>query len=138
MIALKKVWLSTLQRKYRINSGFTCRVFGLKENSIQIIAGDVGGGFEANFLWTRNTCPYLEALFWINPSDGMSQDQNGFKQDLERDYTAKVKGAFDKSGQLKALETDIIADMGCDGAEKSLRIRNAFERWYFCIRTLCM
>ena len=36
-----------------------------------------------------------------------------------RDYTAKVKGAFDKSGQLKTLETDIIADMGCDGAERA-------------------
>ena len=99
---------------------YLSRVFGLKENSIQIIAGDVGGGFGSKLSMDTEYLPILGSIILDKPvrwHESRSEwIQAGFGA---RDYTAKVKGAFDKSGQLKALETDIIADMGCDGAERA-------------------
>ena len=99
---------------------YLSRVFGLKENSIQIIAGDVGGGFGSKLSMDTEYLPILGSIILGKPVRWHESRAEWIHAGFgARDYTAKVKGAFDKSGHLKALETDIIADMGCDGAERA-------------------
>lgn len=99
---------------------YLSRVFGLKENSIQIIAGDVGGGFGSKLSMDTEYLPILGSIILGKPVRWHESRTEWIHAGFgARDYTAKVKGAFDKSGKLKALETDIIADMGCDGAERA-------------------
>ena len=99
---------------------YLSRVFGLRENSIQIIAGDVGGGFGSKLSMDTEYLPILGSIILGKPVRWYETRAEWIHAGFgARDYKARVKGAFDKSGKLRALETNIIADMGCDGAERA-------------------
>ena len=99
---------------------YLAQVFGLKENRIQIIAGDVGGGFGAKLSVDCEFLPVLGSILtgrpvkWFESRSGWIQA--GF---AARDYQTTSRAAFKKDGKLLALETEIVADMGCDGAERA-------------------
>lgn len=102
---------------------FLSQVFGLSESRIQVLAGDVGGGFGAKLGVDGEYLPVLAALHlgrpvkWIETRTGWLHAGPG-----ARDFTANCQAAFNRDGQLLALTTDIIADMGCDGAERACGI----------------
>ena len=99
---------------------YLAQVFGLKENRIQVIAGDVGGGFGAKLSVDCEFLPVLGSILTGKPIK-WSESRSGWIQAgfAARDYHATSKAAFTKDGKLLALETDIVADMGCDGAERA-------------------
>jgi carbon-monoxide dehydrogenase large subunit len=102
---------------------YLAQVFGIPESRIQVIAGDVGGGFGAKLSVDCEYLPVLATILlgrpvrwfesrseWIHTGPGA------------RDYDTRSRAAFRRDGTLIAMETDILADMGCDGAERACGI----------------
>jgi carbon-monoxide dehydrogenase large subunit len=102
---------------------FLSQVFGLAESRIQVLAGDVGGAFGAKLGVDGEYLAVLAALQlgrpvkWIETRAGWIHGGPG-----ARDFEARCQAAFDCDGRLLALTTDILADMGCDGAERACGI----------------
>ncbi len=102
---------------------FLSQVFELPESRIQVLAGDVGGGFGAKLGVDGEYLPVLAALRlgrpvkWIETRTDWLHAGPG-----ARDFEARCRAAFDTDGRLLALCTDILADMGCDGAERACGI----------------
>ncbi len=99
---------------------FMAQVFGLPETRIQVLADDVGGGFGAKLSVDCEYLPVLasillgRAVMWFESRcDWMHAGP------AARDYQTRSRAAFTRDGSLLALETDILADMGVDGAERA-------------------
>lgn len=99
---------------------YLSQVFGIPEPRIQVLADDVGGGFGAKLAVDTEYLPVLAAILlgrpvryfetrgeWLHAGPGA------------RDYRTRSRAAFRRDGTLVAMETDVLADMGCDGAERA-------------------
>lgn len=99
---------------------YMSQVFSIPESQIRIVVGDVGGGFGAKLGVDTELVPVLASILlgrpvkWFEPrSEWMSAGPGA------RDYKVRSRAAFDSSGRLLACETDVLADMGCDGSERA-------------------
>ena len=99
---------------------FMAQVFGLPESRVQVLADDVGGGFGAKLSVDCEYLPVLasillgRAVMWFESRSAWLH-----AGPAARDYHTRVRAAFKRDGTLLALETDILADMGVDGAERA-------------------
>ena len=98
-------------------------VMTIPESKIQVIVGDVGGGFGAKLAFDAEYLPAIASRIygvpvkWIEPREGwiMSSTQ-------ARDFIGFTRAAFDEKGRLLAVDTDVMGDVGCDGAERACGI----------------
>jgi len=96
------------------------RVFGIAETRIQVLAGDVGGGFGAKLSVDCEFLPVLGSLLTGRPVKWFESRSEWIHAGFAaRDYHTRSRAAFKRDGTLLALETDILADVGCDGAERA-------------------
>ena len=96
------------------------QVFGIPETKIQVLADDVGGGFGAKLSVDGEYMPVLASILTGRPVCWFETRSEWIHSGpAARDYTTSVRAGFQRDGTLVALETDIIADMGCDGAERA-------------------
>jgi len=99
------------------------QVFGIPESRIEVLAGDVGGGFgaklsvDSEYFAVLGTMLCHKPVRWSETRAGWMHAGPG-----ARDYHATSRAAFDRNGAVIAMETDIVADMGCDGAERGCGI----------------
>jgi carbon-monoxide dehydrogenase large subunit len=99
------------------------RVLSIPESKLQVIVGDVGGGFGAKLAFDAEYLPAIASKIygvpvkWIEPREGwiISSTQ-------ARDFIARTRAAFDAKGKLLAVDTDVMGDVGCDGAERACGI----------------
>ena len=99
---------------------YMSQVFGIPETHIQVIAGDVGGGFGAKLGVDTEHVAALAAIVTGRPVKWFeSRSEWMHAGPAARDYKVRSRAAFRADGTLLAAETDVLADMGCDGAERS-------------------
>ena len=99
---------------------YMSQVFGIPETHIQVVVGDVGGGFGAKLSVDTELVPVLATILLGRPVKWFeSRSEWMFAGPAARDYKVRARAAFDSDGKLLACETDVIADMGCDGAERA-------------------
>lgn len=98
---------------------FMSHVFDLPESRVQVLAGDVGGGFGAKLSIDTEYLPALASIVLGRPVKWIETRAEWiFAGPAARDFRARCRAAFRRDGTLLAQETDIVADMGCDGAER--------------------
>ncbi len=98
---------------------YMSKVFGIPETHIQVVVGDVGGGFGAKLSVDTELIPALAAILLGRPVKWFeSRSEWMFAGPAARDYKIRARAAFDSNGKLLACESDVLADMGCDGAER--------------------
>ena len=96
------------------------QVFGIPETRIQVIANDVGGGFGAKLSVDCEYLPALGSILTGRPVKWFESRSEWIHAGFAaRDYHTRSRAAFKRDGTLIAMETDILADMGCDGAERA-------------------
>ena len=111
------VRLST-QVPHQARSYFS-RVFGIPEHRVKVLTGDVGGGFGLKSALDAEYIPVLARSCYGGRCVGSKVAPNRLVSGPGcRDTTGKFRAGFLKDGTLVAFETDVMADMGCDGAEK--------------------
>ncbi len=99
------------------------QVMSIPESKIQVIVGDVGGGFGAKLAFDAEYLPAIASRIygvpvkWIEPRQGWIQSST-----QARDFIARTRAAFDENGRLLAVDTDVMGDVGCDGAERACGI----------------
>lgn len=99
---------------------YMSQVFGIPETHIQVVVGDVGGGFGAKLSVDTELIPALATILLGRPVKWFeSRSEWMFAGPAARDYKVRSRAAFDSQGRLLACETDVLADMGCDGAERA-------------------
>lgn len=98
---------------------YMSQVLGVPEARIQVLAGDVGGGFGAKLAVDVEHVPALASMLMGRPIKYVETRKEWLHAGpAARDIRTRSRGAFSREGRLLALETDILADMGCDGAER--------------------
>ena len=98
---------------------YMSQVFGIPETRIQVVVGDVGGGFGAKLGVDTELVPVLASILLGRPVKWFeSRSEWMFAGPAARDYKVRARAAFDSDGKILACETDVLADMGCDGAER--------------------
>ena len=96
------------------------QVFDIPETKIQVLANDVGGGFGAKLSVDGEFMPVLGSILTGRPVVWFeSRSEWIHAGPAARDYRTKVRAAFDRDGRITAMTTDVLADMGCDGAERA-------------------
>ena len=96
------------------------QVFAIPETKIQVLADDVGGGFGAKLSVDGEYMPVLASILTGRPVCWFeSRSEWIHSGPAARDYITKVRAGFNRDGRLLAMATDIVADMGCDGAERA-------------------
>ena len=99
---------------------FLNQVFGIPESCIQVLAGDVGGGFGAKLSVDTEHVVVLASIVLGRPIKWFeSRGEWLMAGPAARDFRTRVRAAFKRDGTLLALETDVLADMGCDGTERA-------------------
>ncbi|MSR15026.1 MAG: 2Fe-2S iron-sulfur cluster binding domain-containing protein [Gammaproteobacteria bacterium] len=99
---------------------FLSQVFGLPESRVQVLAGDVGGGFGAKLSVDTELVVVLAAIILGRPVKWFETRTEWITAGpAARDFQTRVRAAFKRDGTLLALETDVLADMGCDGTERA-------------------
>ena len=99
---------------------YMAQVFGLPESRIQVLADDVGGGFGAKLSVDCEYLPVLASILLGRPVKWFeSRSEWMHAGPAARDYQTRSRAAFKRDGTLLALDTDILADMGVDGAERA-------------------
>lgn len=99
---------------------FFAKTFGLKESNVQVIAGDVGGGFGGKLGLDPEYIPILMSIVTGRPVKWMESRTEWLTAGPQgRDFKMNVKAAFKADGTLLGLKTKIHADVGCDGAERA-------------------
>jgi carbon-monoxide dehydrogenase large subunit len=89
-------------------------VLGMPEADLRVIAPDVGGGFGQKM----SLAPEYVVLVWLarklKGSVGWTEDrrENLIASFHSRDQYISLHGAFDASGKLLALKTDIVSNVG--------------------------
>jgi carbon-monoxide dehydrogenase large subunit len=98
---------------------FLSEIFNIPESSIQILAGDVGGGFGSKLALDPEYIPVLAAIVLGRPIKWFESRSEWFLAGPgARDVSIGTKVGFAANGTILAMETDILADMGVDGAER--------------------
>lgn len=96
------------------------RVFGISENHIQVIANDVGGGFGAKLTVDCEYLPVLGSILTGKPVRWFESRSEWIHSSFAaRDYHTRSRAAFKRDGTLIAMDTEILADVGCDSAERA-------------------
>ncbi len=96
------------------------QVFGIPETRIQVLAGDVGGGFGAKLAVDSEHLVVLASMLTGRPVKWFETRGEWIAAGpAARDFKTRIRAAFKRDGTLLALETDVLADMGCDGAERA-------------------
>ncbi len=99
---------------------YMSQVFGIPEARIQVLAGDVGGGFGAKLSVDVEHVVALASIMSGRPVKYFESRREWLHSGpAARDIHTRSRAAFRRDGRLLALETDIYADMGCDGAERA-------------------
>jgi aerobic carbon-monoxide dehydrogenase large subunit len=99
---------------------FFNQVFGIPESRIQVLAGDVGGGFGAKLGVDSELVVVLASIVLGRPVKWFETRTEWIcAGPAARDFSTRVRAAFKHDGTLVALETDVMADMGCDGSERA-------------------
>lgn len=99
---------------------FFSRVFGIPETRIQVIAGDVGGAFGAKLGVDAEHIPVLASIILGKPVKWFEPRSDWIRSaPAARDIAVQARAAFRRDGIVIAAETDVIADMGCDGGERA-------------------
>jgi len=99
---------------------YLSRVLGIPETRIQVLAEDVGGGFGAKLAVDCEYLPVLASILLERPVKWFETRSEWLHSGpAARDYRTRSRAAFRRDGTLLALETDILADMGVDGAERA-------------------
>ena len=98
---------------------YLSQVFDIPETQIQVIVGDVGGGFGAKLGIDTEHIAVLASVVLGRPVKWFeSRSEWIIAGPAARDYQVRSRAAFRRDGTLLACETDVLADMGCDGAER--------------------
>lgn len=99
---------------------FISQSFGIRETDIQVVAGDVGGGFGGKLSIDSEYLPIAASMIvgrpikWVEPrSSWMLSGPHA------RDFRLRTRGAFSNAGKLLAMDVRVLADIGCDGAERA-------------------
>lgn len=99
---------------------YLAQVFGIPETRIQVIAQDVGGGFGSKLTIDAEYLPVLGAILTGRPVRFFESRSEWIHAGFAaRDYQTRSRAAFNRDGKLLAMDTEIVADMGCDGAERA-------------------
>jgi carbon-monoxide dehydrogenase large subunit len=92
----------------------TADILGLPESDLRVVAPDVGGGFGQKM----SLPPEYVLLVWLarkhRSSFAWTEDrrENLIASYHSRDQHVTLKGAFDETGKLVALDADILANIG--------------------------
>lgn len=99
------------------------QVLSIPESKIQVIASDVGGGFGAKLAFDAEYLPAIASRIYGVPVKWIEPRQNWIQSSTQaRDFIAHTRAAFDRHGHLLAVDTDVMGDVGCDGAERACGI----------------
>ena len=98
---------------------YMSRVFGIPETRIQVLSDDVGGGFGSKLSVDSEFLPVLATLLLGRPVNWCESRSEWLHAGPgARDYHTRSRAAFKRDGTIIVMETDVLADMGCDGAER--------------------
>ena len=106
------VWDGT-QMPHRAH-GILCRTLGMAENSVRVIAPDVGGGFGPKFVfYPEEVAIPLAAKLLGRPVKWIEDRYESFTATTqERDQYWDVEAAFDAQGKLLGIRGSVIHDHG--------------------------
>ena len=99
---------------------FISKTLGIPETQIQVVTGDVGGGFggklgvDAEYLPVAASRILGRPVKWIEPRSSWTKTAP-----QARDFRLKSRGAFDEQGKLLAMDVRVLSDIGCDAAERA-------------------
>ena len=99
---------------------FISKTLGIPETQIQVVTGDVGGGFggklgvDAEYLPVAATKILGRPVKWIEPRSSWTHSAP-----QARDFRLWTRGAFDEHGKLQAMDVRVLSDIGCDAAERA-------------------
>jgi len=90
------------------------RMLGLPEQKVRVIAPDVGGGFGGkNRIMPEDVAVAAIALKVKHPVRWIEDRTEALKKGIhERDQIWDMTAAFDSSGRILGLESEVIADVG--------------------------
>ena len=89
-------------------------VFGVKEDRIRVLVGDVGGGFGAkNVLYAEAALVLWAARRLGRPVRWQGDRAETFQSDMQgRDHTSDAAMAFDAGGRIQAIRIATLANLG--------------------------
>jgi carbon-monoxide dehydrogenase large subunit len=101
--------------------------FGIPEANIRVLAGAVGGGYGNKQGTDAELIPILLSKVTGRPV-------KWFEKRIEwllsgcgaRDFRHSIDAAFDRDGRVLAVRTDLVVDVGCDGAVRHIGTAAAF------------
>ncbi len=112
--ATRRVVLSaSTQMPHLLRTGI-CDTLGMSESDLQVIAPDVGGGFGQKM----GLYPELIVLVWLARARRgrfawiEDRQENLIASAHSRDQRHKLRAAFDADGTLRALDVDILSNIG--------------------------
>ncbi|MEM7466183.1 MAG: molybdopterin-dependent oxidoreductase [Pseudomonadota bacterium] len=99
---------------------YASQVFNIPETKVQVLADDVGGGFGAKLSVDSEFMPMLATILLGRPVCYFETRAEWIHAGpAARDYKTTVRAGFNRDGRIVAMTTNILADMGCDGAERA-------------------
>jgi carbon-monoxide dehydrogenase large subunit len=89
-------------------------IFGVPEDRIRVVVGDVGGGFGAkNVLYAEAALVLWAARRLARPVRWHADRTDGFASDMQgRDHTSDAALALDADGHILAIRIDTLANLG--------------------------
>jgi CO/xanthine dehydrogenase Mo-binding subunit/aerobic-type carbon monoxide dehydrogenase small subunit (CoxS/CutS family) len=93
-----------------------CRVFGLPEDGVHVVAGRVGGGFGGKQEVLTEDIVALAALKLRRPVQlELTRTEQFTATTTRHPFTIKVKAGASADGQLTALQLDVLTNTGAYG-----------------------
>lgn len=106
------LWSST-QMSHEVRAGLI-KVLGLDENSLRVLAPDVGGGFGSKFLlYPEEVVVASAAMLLKRPIKWVEDRREHFLSSIqERDQYWDMETAFDETGRILGMRGQMIHDQG--------------------------
>ncbi|TWD55115.1 xanthine dehydrogenase molybdenum binding subunit apoprotein [Arthrobacter sp. AG367] len=93
-----------------------CRIFGLEEDKVHVVAGRVGGGFGGKQEVLTEDLVALAALQLGRPVQlELTRTEQFTATTTRHPFTIKLKAGASKDGKLTALELDVVTNTGAYG-----------------------
>ncbi|NUT71664.1 molybdopterin-dependent oxidoreductase [Pseudarthrobacter sp. C4D7] len=93
-----------------------CRVFGLPEDKVHVVAGRVGGGFGGKQEVLTEDLVALAALKLKRPVQlELTRTEQFAATTTRHPFTIKLKAGASREGRLTALELDVVTNTGAYG-----------------------
>ncbi|WJH23944.1 molybdopterin-dependent oxidoreductase [Pseudarthrobacter defluvii] len=93
-----------------------CRVFGLEEDKVHVVAGRVGGGFGGKQEVLTEDLVALAALKLQRPVQlELTRTEQFTATTTRHPFTIKLKAGASRAGRLTALELDVVTNTGAYG-----------------------